>query len=71
MGFFDVFSIVTQGSLKVLGSFKAIAYVDRNAEGALMHFAETLARNRGLPLSVFPTITDAEAWLQQNAPPEM
>jgi hypothetical protein len=42
---------------------KAIAYVDVNAEGNLMRFAQTVAVNRGLPIAVFPTVADAEKWL--------
>jgi len=28
-----------------------------------MHFAETVALNRGLPVVLFPTVADAERWL--------
>ncbi len=59
----DVFKIVTEGSSRALGILKAIAYVDANAEGDLMQFAETVAVNRALPVAVFSTVTDAEKWL--------
>lgn len=59
----DVFEIAAQGSSRALGVMEAIAYVDINAEGDLMQFAETVAANRALPVTVFPTVADAEKWL--------
>jgi hypothetical protein len=47
----------------VRGCFEAIAYVDVNAEGDLMKFAETVAVNRSLPVRVFSTVGEAERWL--------
>jgi hypothetical protein len=32
-----------------------------------MHFAETVAVNRGLPMAVFSTVAEAEKWLQNKA----
>jgi hypothetical protein len=58
-----VFQVASEGSKRVLGYFKAIAYVDVNAEGDLMAFAETVAFNRGLPVRVFSSVADAEQWL--------
>jgi hypothetical protein len=43
----------------------AIAYVDVNAEGDLMQFAETVAVNRALPARVFSTVVQGEEWLQR------
>lgn len=60
---FDVFSIASQGALQAIGKMKAIAYVDVNAKGSLMHFAETVAVNRALPARVFSTVAEAENWL--------
>jgi hypothetical protein len=57
-----VFEIASEGSRRALGMFKAIAYVDVNAEGDLMQFAETVAVNRALPVTVFSTVADAEKW---------
>jgi hypothetical protein len=48
------------------GFFEAIAYVDVNAAGALMQFAETVAVNRALPVKVFPTVAEAEEWLAEK-----
>jgi len=59
----DVFEIVSQGSDRARGQIKAFGYVDVNADGELMHFAETAALNRGLPVAFFPTVADAEHWL--------
>lgn len=59
----DVFQVAAEGSNHALGCFEAIAYVDMNAEGDLMKFAETVAVNRFLPVEVFSSISDAEKWL--------
>jgi hypothetical protein len=63
LGTLDVFEIASEESSKAEGLLKAIAYVDVNAEGNLMQFAETVAVNRGLPVVVFSTVADAEKWL--------
>jgi hypothetical protein len=63
LGTLDVFQIASEESSKARGVLKAIAYVDVNAEGDLMQFAETVAVNRALPVVVFPTVADAEKWL--------
>jgi hypothetical protein len=55
----EVFRIAAQGSNRASGLFTAIAYVDVNAEGDLMKFAETVALNRSLPLAVFSSVTEA------------
>jgi len=58
-----VFEIASEGSVQARGRFKAIAYVDINTEGELMHFAETVAVNRALPVKVFQSVSEAEKWL--------
>lgn len=63
LGTIDVFRIAAEGSGRALGIFKAIAYVDVNAEGDLMEFAETVAVNRFLPVKLFSSVSDAEKWL--------
>jgi hypothetical protein len=63
LGTSHVFQLASEGSSRARGSFSAIAYVDVNAEGNLMKFAETVAVNRGLPVRVFPSVMDAEKWL--------
>ena len=67
LGTFNVFEIASEGSHRVSGLLKSIAFVDVNAEGDLMHFAETVAVNRSLPVKVFPTVADAEKWLVEKA----
>ena len=59
-----VFQVASEGSRRARGCFEAIAYVDVNADGDLMKFAETVAVNRGLPVAVFASVRDAEEWLQ-------
>jgi hypothetical protein len=63
LGTLDVFTIVSQGASQALRTLKAIAYVDVNAQGGLMYFAETVAVNRALPVSVFSSVAEAENWL--------
>lgn len=41
----NVYQLVSEGSARNLGKFEAVAYVDVNAEGDLMKFAETVASN--------------------------
>ncbi len=64
----EVFQIVSEGSQTGLGSFSAMAYVDINALGDLMQFAEDTAVNRGLPMRVFRTVQEAESWLDDIKP---
>ncbi len=59
----DVYQIASDGSARARGLFNAIAFVDVNAGGDLMKFAETVVNNRGVPMSVFATVADAEHWL--------
>ncbi len=66
LGTIDVFRVATEGSMRALGMLEAVAYVDVNAEGDLMQFAETVAVNRELPVTVFPTVADAEKWLLEQ-----
>jgi hypothetical protein len=67
LGTLDVFEIVSGGSHDAIGAFSAVAYVDANATGDLMAFAETVAVNRGLPLRVFRSVESAEEWLASCA----
>ncbi len=70
LGMMEVFDLAAQGSMKSVGLFQAIAYVDENAIGNSMAFAETVARNRGIPIRVFPTVSDAEKWLLTESHPD-
>lgn len=59
----EVFNLAQEASEKGRGLFKAIAYVDVNAAGNTMKFAEDACVNRALPLIVFSSVSDAEKWL--------
>lgn len=63
LGATDVFDVAAGGSGRAVGVFQAIAYVDVNASGTMMRFAETVAVNRGVPVRLFAAVADAEAWL--------
>jgi hypothetical protein len=60
----EVFRIAAEGSARALGQVHAIAYVDVNAQGDLMKFAEDVAVNRFLRVAVFSTVAEAERWLR-------
>ena len=64
----DVFEVIFKGSKQALGLYTAIAYVDLNAESDLMNFAQTAAVIRGLPVSVFATVAEAEQWISRGQP---
>ena len=63
LGTMDVYQIAAEGADRAKGLFEAIAYVDVNARGGQMKFAETVAVNRGLPVTVFASVDDAREWL--------
>jgi hypothetical protein len=63
LGLMDVFKIASEGSIDAHGTFQAFAYVDVNAQGDLMQFAETVAANRRMPVAIFSNVADAEQWL--------
>jgi hypothetical protein len=59
----DVYQIASDHNTLARGFFRTMAFVDVNAGGELMKFAETVANNRGVPMRLFPTVAEAEAWL--------
>jgi hypothetical protein len=59
----DVYQIASDSSAHARGFFRSIAYVDVNAGGDLMKFAETVANNRGVPMRLFASVAEAETWL--------
>ncbi len=59
----DVYQIASDNSTLARDFFRTIAFVDVNSGGELMKFAETVANNRGVPMRLFATVADAEAWL--------
>lgn len=62
----DVYHIASDNSTLARGFFRTVAYVDVNAGGELMKFAETVANNRGVPMRLFTTVAEAEAWLSSQ-----
>ena len=58
-----VFNVAAEGSLKALGQFDAVAYVDERM-GDMADFAETVAVNRGMPLRMFTNLKQATSWIQ-------
>jgi hypothetical protein len=63
----QVFAMVSKGAERFRGVLKAMAYVDLNADADMMHFAETVAVNRAIPVKVFPTVAAAERWLSARS----
>ena len=61
----DVFDIASEGAMKALGIFQAVAYVDEQM-GDMSYFLETVAINRGMPIKVFQTVAHAEHWLEHE-----
>lgn len=68
LGTMEVFTMVTAGSKRFHGMLEALAFVDLNAEGGVMRFAEDVAVNRGIPVRVFRTVDGAEKWLLAHSP---
>ncbi len=65
LGVMDVFDVASEGSMRAPAQITAMAYVDVNAGGDLMRFAETVAVNRGLSVRVFSSVKAAREWLLQ------
>lgn len=61
----EIFTIASEGSMRALGFFDAVAYVDVHA-GELVDFIETIAVNRGMPIAVFSSLEDAKQWLRHH-----
>ena len=64
----DIFEIISEKSRLTLGMMRAIAYVDVYATDEILRFAETVAVNRALPMKVFRTVGEAEAWISGTSP---
>jgi len=67
LGTMDVFEIASQRGRPLGSNVRGVAYVDVNASGDLMKFAEDVAVNRGYPVRVFASVEDAETWLVARA----
>jgi len=68
LGTLQVFSLVSKGSERFRGVLQAMAYVDVNAAGDLMRFAENVAVNRAIPVRVFAGVAAAQEWLREAQP---
>ena len=66
LGTIEVFGMVSKGSQRFQRTLVAMAYVDVNAQGDTMRFAEDVAVNRGFPVRVFASVAAAEQWLQRE-----
>jgi hypothetical protein len=64
----EIFEIISEKSRLTLGMMRAIAYVDVYATNEILRFAETVAVNRALPMKVFKTVGEAEAWISGTSP---
>jgi hypothetical protein len=64
---FEIFEIIGQASQNIPGSIQKIAYVDINTKHnkKSMHFAETVAVNRGVNIKLFDTTREALSWLSE------
>ena len=58
----ELFGLLDEGSRRMIGRFKAIAFVDEKMSDT-KEFAEDVAVNRGIPIAVFDDKSAAEAWL--------
>jgi hypothetical protein len=61
----DVFGIASWGSIRALGAVGQVAYVDVFGQGPLMKWASKISWGRGLPVWLFETVAEAEAWLRE------
>lgn len=59
LGTMEGYALVTAGAKQFHGLLAALAFVDLNAEGGVMRFAEDVAVNRGIPARVFRTVAGA------------
>ncbi|MBN1365596.1 MAG: transcriptional repressor [Syntrophaceae bacterium] len=62
----DIHEIVSSASNIGAAFYKAIALVIINSDKKLMKFAEDVAVNRALIMSVFSTVEEAETWLNPD-----
>jgi len=67
----DLYQIVETGGENSRSTMRRIAYVDVRcqARSGNARFIETVSRNRGFNLRIFPTVREAAAWLSESAFP--
>ena len=66
LGFAEIAEVAAKSSNDAVGTIKGLAYVDVNAEDDSMEFAELVARNRSMPVRVFRSVSEAEAWISKQ-----
>jgi hypothetical protein len=64
LGLAEIAEVASESSRSAVGRIKALAFVDVNAEDDSMEFAELVARNRSMPVRVFRSLAEAEAWIK-------
>lgn len=67
LSFSQIAQIAAEASERAVGSIGSMAYVDVNAEDDSMEFAELVARNRAIPIRVFSSVPEAEAWIEAES----
>lgn len=67
LNFSEIVQIASEASQQAVGKIQAFAYVDVNAEDDSMRFAELVARNRAMPVRVFSSVPEAEAWIKAES----
>jgi len=63
----EIFAVMSEGSMKALGKFDAIAFVDESM-GDMAEFAENVGVNRGIPVAMFNDVVSARKWLSRQGP---
>lgn len=61
----EVYNLASEGAMRLLGRFEAIAYVDEQM-GELGDFVESVSVNRGMPLAFFSNVEDAREWIESR-----
>lgn len=67
LSFSEIVQIASEASQQAVGRIRSFAYVDVNAEDDSMRFAELVARNRAMPIRVFSSVPEAEAWIKTES----
>jgi hypothetical protein len=67
LGTLDIFNVITRSIQLAWSVMRIIAYVDVNPQHEFksMKFAETVARNRGVFVRLFPGEAEAQAWIEE------
>jgi len=66
LSFLELFDLLSEGSRRAIGKFRAVALVDEKM-GDTAEFAEDVAVNRGLPMRVFDDVETASQWISEKS----